>query len=83
VLQSDGNQRYWMPEVGLGIGVKKITYVGIEREWLLWYNEQEVRYPTPTERVAIEKQRSELAEQDNRAWRQRLRELGVDPDSLL
>lgn len=72
-----------MPEIGLGIGVKRITYVGIEREWLLWYNEQGVRYPTPTERVAIEKQRSELAEQDNRALRQRLRELGIDPDSLL
>jgi Putative restriction endonuclease len=97
VLQSDGNQPYWMPEIGLGIGVERITYVGREREWLLWYNEQGVRYPTPIERVAIEKQRSELAEQraeaekqrselaeqDNRALRQRLRELGIDPDYLL
>jgi Putative restriction endonuclease len=82
VLQSDGKQPYWMPEVGLGIGVERIRYVGGEREWLLWYNEQGVRYPTPTELVAIEKKRSELAEQDNRALRQRLRELGIDPDSL-
>jgi hypothetical protein len=110
VLQSDGKQPYWMPEVGLGIGVERIRYVGGEREWLLWYNEQGVCYPTPTERVAIEqqraeaekqkaeaerqrselaeqraeteKQRAELAEQDNRALRQRLRELGIDPDSL-
>jgi hypothetical protein len=82
VLQSDGKQPYWMPEVGLGIGVERITYISQEREWLLWCNEQGVRYPTPTERVAIEKKRSELAEQDNRALRQRLRELGIDPDSL-
>jgi Putative restriction endonuclease len=95
VLQSDGKQPYWMPEVGLGIGVERIRYVGGEREWLLWYDEQGVRYPTPTERVAIEKRRSELAEQraeaerqrsesaeqENRALRQRLRELGIDPDS--
>jgi hypothetical protein len=96
VLQSDGKQPYWMPEVGLGIGVERIRYVGGEREWLLWYDEQGVRYPTPTELVAIEKRRSELAEQraeaerqrsesaerDNRSLRQRLRELGIDPDSL-
>jgi Putative restriction endonuclease len=96
ILQSDGKQPYWMPEVGLGIGVERIRYVGGEREWLLWYNEQGVRYPTPTELVAIEqqraeaekqkaegeRQRAELAEQDNRALRQRLRELGIDPDSL-
>jgi Putative restriction endonuclease len=82
VLQSNGKQPYWMPEIGLGIGVERITYISQEREWLLWYNEQGVRYPTPTELVAIEKKRSELAEQDNRTLRQRLRELGIDPDSL-
>jgi Putative restriction endonuclease len=96
VLQSNGKQPYWMPEIGLGIGVERITYISQEREWLLWYNEQGVRYPTPTELVAIEKRRSELAEQraeaerqrsesaerDNRALRRRLRELEIDPDSL-
>jgi hypothetical protein len=71
VLQSDGKQPYWMPEVGLGIGVERIRYVGGEREWLLWYNEQEVRYPTPTERVAIEQQRAELERQRSELAEQR------------
>jgi Putative restriction endonuclease len=82
VLQSDGKQPYWMPEVGLGIGVERITYINQEREWLLWYNEEGVRYLTPTERLAAERQRAEIAEQDNKTLRQRLRELGIDPDSL-
>jgi hypothetical protein len=89
VLQSDGKQPYWMPEIGLGIGVERITYINQEREWLLWYNEEGVRYLTPTERLAAErqraeaeKQRAELVEQDNKNLRQRLRELGIDPDSL-
>jgi hypothetical protein len=89
VLQSDGKQPCWMPEVGLGIGVERITYINQEREWLLWYDEQGVRYLTPTERTAAErkqaeaeKQRAEVAEQDNKNLRQKLRELGIDPDSL-
>jgi Putative restriction endonuclease len=89
VLQSDGKQPYWMPEIGLGIGVERMTYISREREWLLWYNEQGVRYLTPIERTAAERQRAEaerqrakVVEQDNENLRQRLRELGVDPDSL-
>jgi hypothetical protein len=97
VLQSDGKQPYWMPEVGLAIGVERITYISQEREWLLWYNEQGVRYLTPTERTAAERQRAEverqraeaeeqraeMAEQYNKILRQQLQELGIDPDSLL
>jgi hypothetical protein len=89
VLQSDGKQPYWMPEVGLGIGVARIRYVGGEREWLLWYNEQGVRYPTPTERVAIEqqraeaeRQRSELAEQKAETERQRAEMAEQDNQAL-
>jgi Uma2 family endonuclease len=58
----------WLPEIGLGIGCEHRTYQGITREWLYWYNEQGKRLLTPEERVQI------LAE--------RLRALGVDPDSL-
>lgn len=58
----------WLPEVGLGIGVERGTYRGIPREWLYWYNEQQKRLLTPEERAF------KLAE--------KLRDLGVDPDSL-
>ncbi|MBW4599643.1 MAG: Uma2 family endonuclease [Calothrix sp. FI2-JRJ7] len=58
----------WLPEVGLGIGMERGTYQNIPREWLYWYNEQGKRLLTPEERAA------KLAE--------KLRDLGVDPDSL-
>jgi Uma2 family endonuclease len=58
----------WLPEVGLGIGVERGTYQSISREWLYWYNEQGKRLLTPEERA------DKLAE--------KLRDLGVDPDSL-
>jgi Uma2 family endonuclease len=124
VLQSDGSKPYWMPEVGLGIGAENQSYGNNQREWLYWYDEDDVRYPTPMERVeqseqhaAAESQRANIeaaarteaeqlataeaaarsaesqranteaaariaAQQENEALRQRLRELGIDPDSI-
>jgi Uma2 family endonuclease len=67
----------WLPEVGLGIGCDLLkaaalryrgTYGGITREWLYWYDEQGKRYPTPEERI------KRLVD--------KLRELGIDPESL-
>jgi Uma2 family endonuclease len=79
----------WMPEIGLGIGYERENYAGVTREWLYWYDETGKRYPTPNERI---EQEAQLAQQESkRAVRseqrveeltRRLRELGVDPDSL-
>jgi Uma2 family endonuclease len=124
VLQSDGSKPYWMPEVGLGIGAENQSYGNNQREWLYWYDEDDVRYPTPMERAeaegaartvaeqlaaaesqradieaaarsaeaiarteaeqlaATESQRANAAQQEIEALRQRLRELGIDPDSI-
>jgi Uma2 family endonuclease len=110
VLQSDGKNPYWMTEIGLAIGAEKQTYRNCEREWLFWYDENQVRYPTPTERAEAEanlakaaseraeiearrakaeSERADIAtaaqvatEQKNNALRRRLRELGIDPDSI-
>jgi Uma2 family endonuclease len=59
----------WLPEIGLGIGSDRGTYQGITREWLYWYNDSGKRLLTPEEQVKV------LAE--------RLKSLGVDPDSLV
>jgi Uma2 family endonuclease len=59
----------WLPEIALAIGMERGTYQGIQREWLYWYNEQGKRLLTPEERAA------KLAD--------KLRDLGVDPDSIL
>jgi hypothetical protein len=63
----------WMPEIGLGIGNERANYGGLTRDWLYWYDENDRRYPTPTERVQRERQRADrLAAQ--------LRALGIEPD---
>ena len=86
VLQSEGQQPYWMPEIGLAIGAEQQIYYRSQREWLYWYDENNVRYPTPTERAQAESQRAKdavaaqtAAEQENMMLRQRLRDLGIDP----
>jgi hypothetical protein len=103
ILQSSGQQPYWMPEIGLAVGAEKRVYGTNEREWLYWYDENGVRYLTPTEKSAVEAKRAdaeakkaaeeakradaELAarvavEQENNILRERLRALGIDPDSI-
>ncbi|BAT56344.1 hypothetical protein NOS3756_53480 [Nostoc sp. NIES-3756] len=66
----------WLAEVGLGIGMERGTYQGINREWLYWYNEQGERLLTPEEQAKQAQQRAEILAQ-------RLRAMGVDPDSIV
>ncbi len=65
----------WLPEIDLGIGIEWGTYVGIPREWLYWYDRQGKRLLTPEEEAKVAQQRTQLLAE-------RLRSLGVDPDSL-
>jgi hypothetical protein len=97
VLQHEMRDPYWMPEIGLGIGIENRSYGGRQRDWLYWYDEQGQRYPTPTERAEAEANRARLessratlesearrsVEQQNQILMARLRELGVDPAQLL
>jgi Uma2 family endonuclease len=54
------NNPLWMPEIGLGIGYERGDYGGITRDWLYWYNEDNQRYPTPSEWVQLEQQQSSI-----------------------
>ena len=65
----------WLEEIGLGIGRERGTYQGITREWLYWYDEQGQRLLTPEERIL-------QAEQRAQRLAQRLRSLGIDPNSI-
>ena len=85
VLQT--NEPVWMPEIGLGLGRSRGTYLGRVREWLYWYNQQGQRLPTPEEVAQRESARATTAEQRAEVERQRaellatrLREMGIDPD---
>lgn len=66
----------WLPELNLGIGRERGTYQGIEREWLYWYDEEGKRYLTPEERC-------DRAESELQQLREKLRQLNIDPDTLL
>jgi Uma2 family endonuclease len=77
ILQSNGKSPYWMPEVGLGIGTEVIKHGNLKREWLVWYDEAGVRYPTPAERYEAEQSLRQAAERQAEIERS-LREAAVE-----
>ncbi|MBD2615253.1 MAG: Uma2 family endonuclease [Nostoc sp. ZfuVER08] len=77
----DGNP-VWLPEISLGIGIERGTYLGIPREWVYWYNQQRQRFLTPEEDRKLAQQQAQQAQQEVQLLRERLRSLGIDPDSL-
>ena len=52
----------WLPEIGLGLGRARGSYLGREREWLYWYDKKGNRLLTPEERVQKEQAKAEQAE---------------------
>jgi Uma2 family endonuclease len=69
------DQKFWFPEINLGLGRWQGSYEGVEGRWLRWYDAEGRWLPTAQERAEQERERADrLAD--------RLRELGVDPDNL-
>jgi Uma2 family endonuclease len=60
--------RFWLEDLGIGLGIWQGAYQGIEGQWLRYYNRADQWIPTSEERV------EKLAA--------RLRELGIDPDAI-
>ena len=54
-LLSESGKVVWMPEIGLGIGCEQRICGNWEREWLYWYDRDNVRYPTAEERAERER----------------------------
>ncbi|MGB3694646.1 MAG: Uma2 family endonuclease [Spirulinaceae cyanobacterium] len=65
ILQTE--EPYWLPEIGLGIGRNRVTHLGWEREWLLWYNQEGEAYSLAEE--AIEQMQQQLGKERQRAER--------------
>lgn len=80
ILQPQG--QLWMPEIGLALGRERGTYLGRNREWLYWYNQQGERLLTPEEFAQQEKQRADQERLKAEKLAQKLRELGVNPDDI-
>ncbi|MBW4594548.1 MAG: Uma2 family endonuclease [Brasilonema angustatum HA4187-MV1] len=73
---------FWMPEIGLGIGRGSYTSGVVEREVLYWHDKGGKRYLTANEVAQSERQQREIAEQHQQRLAAKLRELGIDPNSI-
>jgi Uma2 family endonuclease len=79
-------QRFWLEEAQLGLGLWQGSYQGIERLWLRFYNAQGDWILTPAEQSQqqVEQTQLLLEQERQRSERlaQKLRELGIDLDSV-
>ena len=66
---------FWMPEMGLGLGRHRRSFGAVEREMLYWFDENNQRYLAADEQAQQERQKREQL-------LDRLREMGIDPNTL-
>ncbi|MBD2580435.1 Uma2 family endonuclease [Oscillatoria sp. FACHB-1406] len=82
-IEMGESERFWLPEIKLGLGVWQGEYDGIEHRWLRWYDgEGWVLTPVERERQRAEHERQRAENERQRADRliARLRALGIDPE---
>ncbi|MFN4859262.1 MAG: Uma2 family endonuclease [Pseudanabaena sp.] len=74
-------QRFWIPSLGLGLGLWQGVYQETKGLWLRWYD-QNNWIPTLAERAEAESQRAEAESQRANRLAAYLRSQGIDPDNL-
>lgn len=74
------DERVWLPQIQLGIGLWQGSYQGNSGQWLRWYRDSGEWITSPEEALGQERQRSEQAHQRAERLAARLRELGLDPE---
>ncbi|MBD2559900.1 MULTISPECIES: Uma2 family endonuclease [Nostoc] len=72
----------WLEQVGLGITLWEGKFEGRQNHWLHWCYQDSNVLLTGDERAEQEQQRAEQAEQRTQLLADRLRAMGVDPDTL-
>ena len=88
-----GSPKIWLPDLQVGLGTWDGVVEGMRDRWLRWCDADGNWLPTETEQerqqrkqaeeiADRERQQRERAEAENKALRQRLRELGIDPDAM-
>ncbi|MEH2302572.1 MAG: Uma2 family endonuclease [Nostoc sp.] len=76
------SQETWLEQVGLGITLWEGEFEGRQDHWLRWCYQDGNVLSTGDERAEQERQRAEQAEQRTQLLADRLRAMGVDPDTL-
>lgn len=72
----------WLEQVGLGITLWEGEFEGRQDTWLRWCYQDSNVLLTGDERAEQEQQRAEQAEQRTQLLADRLRAMGIDPDTL-
>jgi Uma2 family endonuclease len=74
------NDRFWISEIGLGLGVWEGRYESVEGRWLRWYGEDGAWLSTLQQQV--DQMTSQLGEEQLRSERliEQLRALGIEPE---
>ncbi len=72
----------WLEQVGLGVTLWEGEFEGRQDVWLRWCYQNGSVLATGDERAEQERQRAEQAEQRAQLLAERLRAMGVDPDTL-
>ncbi|MEM1281409.1 MAG: Uma2 family endonuclease [Cyanobacteria bacterium P01_H01_bin.152] len=87
--QRQTGEPIWMPEIELGIGRVQGLLGGIQREWLAWHDLSGQPYPLPQQmihqlslQVEQAQAQAEQVRLENERLRAKLKQLGVDPDTL-
>ncbi|MCE7983979.1 MAG: Uma2 family endonuclease [Caldilinea sp. CFX5] len=85
-LQPNAEKRLWCAAVGLWLGTWRGEYQGHEHLWLRFFDADGNLVPTAAEaaqlRMQQEHQRAENAQYELAQMRERLRAMGIDPDTL-
>ncbi len=72
----------WLEQVGLGVTLWEGKFEGRQDTWLRWCYQNGTVLLTGDERAEQERQRAEQAEQRTQILAERLRAMGVDPETL-
>ncbi|MEH2313393.1 MAG: Uma2 family endonuclease [Nostoc sp.] len=72
----------WLEQVGLGVTLWESTFEDRQDTWLRWCYQDGTVLLTGDERAEQERQRAEQAEQRIQLLADRVRAMGVDPDTL-
>jgi hypothetical protein len=84
------DERLWIEELQIGLGLWQGSFADVERQWLRWYDASGQWLPTDQElasqqaevRAKAAEARAEAAEARSAALAERLRQLGVDPENV-
>jgi Uma2 family endonuclease len=80
------DERIWLPQYKIGLGLWEGEHQGCSRKWLRWLDSDRKWIPTPLEQSEAQQAQAELQREQAEAkaarLAQRLRELGIDPDEV-